>query len=136
MPRKALDGGVLIALAIGEASSRELSADIRSGTVKAFCSELGLTEMLYILCRKKGWTEALAKRDQLVGSRLVSVEPSLVVMEEAAREKCRRALALQDCFTIALARSLRCEAVFARRESELSSEQRKEPFDVPIHYLD
>lgn len=91
--------------------------------------------MVYILCRKKGWPDALAKRDHLLGSRMVWIEPTSSIVTEAAHEKCRRALAIQDCFTIALARFLRCEAVFARAESEILEEEKREPFDVRIGYL-
>lgn len=91
--------------------------------------------MMYVVCRKKGLTEAFQKRDDLLDSNLLNVEATSKLLSEAAQVKCGRALSIQDCFTIALARVYRCEAVFAKPESELSREQKKKPFDVPITYL-
>jgi hypothetical protein len=124
-----------MALASSEPSARTLGGEIRRRSIKAYCSELGLTEMMYMTCRGKGWTEAVQKRDDLLNSNLISVEPTSKLLTEAAQTKCGRALSLQDCFTIALARVLHCEAVFAKPESELSRAMKKKPFDIPISYL-
>lgn len=90
---------------------------------------------MYVVCRRKNWNQAVQKRDDLFKSNMITVEPASRLVSEAAREKCERSISLQDCFTIALARVLRCEAVFAKPESELSRELQKKPFDVPISYL-
>ncbi len=108
---------------------------IRSGTVKAYCSELALTEMMYVICRRKNWREAIQKKNDLVSSNLVSIEATSNLLAEAALTKCGRALSLQDCFTITLARILGCEALFAKPEEELSREMKRKHFEVPIGFL-
>ncbi|HZY94110.1 MAG TPA: PIN domain-containing protein [Candidatus Bathyarchaeia archaeon] len=115
--------------------SKPLAADIRQRNIKACCSELAIAEMMYVTCREKNWAQALQNRDNLLNSNLVIVQPTSGLVSMAAQIKCDRALALSDCFTLALARMHHCEAIFAKPESELSREQKKKPFDVPISYL-
>ena len=50
--------------------------------------------------------------------------------------KCERALSLADCFCLALARKLECNAIFAKREAELVKETRKKPFDTEVLFLE
>ncbi len=130
-----LDGGVLIALALGEEVARKLAEEITWGEVDAYTHELALTEMLYILCRKAGWATALEKKSQLAKSGLIHVIPTETLMEEAAKLKCERTLSLADCFTIALAKIFRCKALFVKPEKELEKEIKKKPLDVKVEYL-
>jgi predicted nucleic acid-binding protein len=131
----ALDGGVLIALAIGEKSSEQIKQKLLEGSVDAFSSMIALTEMLYIICRKFGWPAALEKKQYLLESKMVNIIESSELVEDAARFKCNRSLALADCYTLAIAKKNSCKAVFARRELEFDKEINKTEFDVEIEFL-
>jgi len=133
--RKALDGGVLIALAVGEAAASELKDEILKGETLAFCSELALAELEYILCRRLGWNVAEAKSRSLVESKVVGIIETSVIMHEAAKMKCERALSLPDCFTLALSKLYHCKAIFVRKEVEMEQAIEKKAFDVEIKFL-
>lgn len=114
-----LDAGVLIALALGEPSTMELSQNIVNHHVSYACTEIALCELNYILCRRLNWKEATEKTENLLRSSLVSVIPSHALWTEAARTKCKATIALPDCFTIAAARLAKGKAMFLRREREI-----------------
>ena len=114
-----LDGGVLIALAAGERTAGEISDEISSGTGVYMCTELAMTEMTYIICRKAGWDLASDKARRLAKSSAIKVIPTELLWSEAARIKCKVPIALPDCFTVAAARITHGSAVFVRRETEL-----------------
>ena len=133
--RYALDGGVLIALALGDPSANKLRESIEEGVVEACTSSLALLEMAYILCRRLGWEVAKAKLELLRESRAIEVVELSEVVEEASKIKCERAISVADCCTLALAKLRGCKGLFAKRERELEKEERKKPFDVEIEYL-
>ena len=114
-----LDAGVLIALALGEPSTMELSQNIVNHHTPYACTEIALCELSYILCRRLNWKEATEKTENLLRSSLVSIIPSHALWAEAAKIKCKATIALPDCFTIAAARLAKGKAVFARREKEI-----------------
>ncbi len=131
-----LDGGVLIALAVGDKLSDSIRHKIINDEVRAKSHELAITEMMYVLCRSLGWEVARTKRDYLADSGLFTIDTTAEIMNDAARIKCERALALPDCFTLASARKHGCKAVFVRMEDELKKEISKKPFDMEISYLE
>ncbi len=114
-----LDAGVLIALALGEPFMTDLSQSIADGPSSYACTEIALCELSYILCRRLSWAEAMEKTESLLRSALVAVIPFRVLWTEAAEIKCKAAVALPDCFTIAAARLTGGTALFARREKEI-----------------
>lgn len=114
-----LDAGVLIALALGEPSTIELSQNIINHHSSYACTEIALCELSYILCRRLSWKEAMEKTENLVRSSLVAVIPSHALWTEAAKIKCKATIALPDCFTIAAARLAKGKAMFVRREKEI-----------------
>ena len=131
-----LDGGVLIALAVGDKLSDSIRHKIINDEVRAKSHELAITEMMFVLCRSLGWEVARTKRDYLADSGLFTIDTTAEIMNDAARIKCERALALPDCFTLASARKHGCKAVFVRMEDELKKEISKKPFDMEISYLE
>lgn len=130
----ALDGGILIALAIGEEEVTELNEKILQGKINTFTSDLAITEMLYITCRKLGWKDALEKKQQLIDSRMINIVADSELIEYAAEYKCNRAIALADCFTLANAKLNNCPALFVRKEREISEEIQKKTFDVDLKF--
>jgi len=131
----ALDGGVLVALAIGEELSGSIKEKIMREEVRAVSHELALTEMAYILCRTLGWKAAAAKLEYLLDSGLIAIDRTAELMKDAAMIKCERALALPDCFTLATAKRNQCKAVFVSMEDELKREISRKPIGVEVSFL-
>jgi predicted nucleic acid-binding protein len=131
----ALDGGVLVALAVGEDLATAIKDKIMKDELRAVSHELALTEMMYILCRSLGWEIAAAKKDYLLDSGLIAIDRTAELMNDAAKIKCERALALPDCFTLATAKRHKCKAVFVRMEDELRKEISRKPLDIEVSYL-
>lgn len=133
--RYSFDGGVLIALALGDKRTTNLKEGLLRGEIIAYTSELALVEMTYILCRKIGWELANRKAKLLLTSGVVKVVSVSEIADEIVRIKCERALSLADCCTLALARIYNCKALFVRMERELEEELRKKPFDIELEFL-
>jgi predicted nucleic acid-binding protein len=131
----ALDGGVLIALAVGEELSGSIKDRIIRNEVRAVTHELALTEMAYMLCRNLGWDLASTKLEYLTSSGLVSIDETSELIKDAAMIKCERALALPDCFTLASAKRHRCKALFVRMEEELRKEISSRSLGVDVAFL-
>ena len=91
--------------------------------------------MLYVLCRRAGWEVAEGKRRLLEESGLIAVIPTSLIVGEASRMKCQRAISLADCFTIAIAKLYGCAALFAKRERGLDAEAARRAFKVPLEFL-
>ena len=97
---------------------------------------LAIAELRYILCRKLGWRESSEKVNKLLASGYIKVEDTLKLIDEASKIKCRRAISLPDCFTLALAHEITGNALFARKEQDLTAEMQRKPFDVRILFLE
>jgi predicted nucleic acid-binding protein len=130
-----LDAGVLIALAVGESNTMQLSQKIIDHRGSYACTEIALCELSYILCRKLSWEKALEKAQNLVQSSMVTVIPTNILWTEAARIKCRASIALPDCFTLAAARLAGGKALLVRREKEIVNAVKKNQIADVIEYL-
>ncbi len=86
---------------------------------------MAILETFYILCRKSSWEEAKVKIDALIKSNIIKIIPISNLIEHAALIKCERAIAIADCLTIALAKSLNGAAIFFDREKELEIAMKK-----------
>ncbi|NIQ04568.1 MAG: type II toxin-antitoxin system VapC family toxin [Candidatus Korarchaeota archaeon] len=131
----ALDGSVIIALALNEANTSLLQEKILNQEVTPFTTDLACTELLYILCREKDWGTAFEKFLLLRDSQMIRIIGTKQLMRKAGRIKCRRGLALPDCFTLSLAKKYEAKAIFAKKEKELSKEMGETPFDIDIAFL-
>jgi len=131
----ALDGSVLIGLALGEKGFDELKNALLNETAIGLAHELAVTELLYIICRKSSMEKALEKFNYLKLSGYINIVSINELIESAAELKCSRALALADCFTLALARKYSGRALFAKAEDELLREIKREAFDVDIIFV-
>jgi predicted nucleic acid-binding protein len=131
-----LDAGVLIALALDESSTSDLSKKIIDNQGLFACTEIGLCELSYILCRRLNWKKAWTKTQNLIESSAITILPISVLWTEAAKIKCDSAIALPDCFTIAAARLTKGKAMFARREKELIGAIQKKQITDSIEYLE
>jgi predicted nucleic acid-binding protein len=132
----AVDASALIELVHSDKLGQKLKQALEDDLVEAWVTELALTELRYILCRKIGWLKSSERVNKLIESGYFKIEETQKIMNEAAKLKCCRAISLPDCFTIALAKRISGKALFARKEQELITELQKKPFDVNIHFLD
>jgi len=131
----ALDGGILIGLALGEKEFNSLKDHLIKEEVIGLTHELALTELLYIICRKATLNIALEKLRYLKLSRFIEIIPTSELIEEASQIKCRRSIALPDCFTLALAKIYNGTAIFTKLEKEIKREIEREAFKVDIVFL-
>ena len=132
----AVDASALIELVYCEALGQKLRQALENDLVDAWTTELAITELKYILCRKLGWSESSKRVNSLLTSGYFRVEATMKLMNEAARLKCCRAVSLADCFTIALAQEISGNALFARKEQDLTVEIQRKPFDITVLFLE
>ena len=132
----AVDTSALIELIYCDEPGQNLKKALESDLIEAWTTELAITELRYILCRKLGWHQSNERADKLLASGYIKVEDSLKLIIQASKTKCKRAISLPDCFTIALAHQIAGNALFARKEQDLTAEMQKEPFEVNILFLE
>ncbi len=135
-PLFVLDAGVLIGLALNEASAAELSRGIIKRHGHYACTEIALCELNYILCRNSTWKQAWEKTQNLIHSSAVAIVPSKALWMEASKIKCDVPIALSDCFSIVAARIFKGKAIFARREKEIVDAIRKKQLLDRIEFLE
>jgi len=134
--RLAIDASALIELVFSTASGLKLKEALEKDLIVAYTTELGIAELMYIICRKRGLKESKQRVDKLLASGYIQVEDASPLLEDAARLKCEKPISLADCFCLALAHKNGLTALFARRETDLTKEMRKKPFDVKVLFLE
>ena len=132
----AVDTSALIELIYCDEPGQELKKALESDLVEAWTTELAVAELRYVLCRKLGWHESNERVNKLLASGYIKVEDTLKLINQASKTKCRRAISLPDCFTLALAHQISGNALFARKEQDLTAEMHKEPFEVNMLFLE
>ena len=134
--RLAVDSSALIELVYCEVPGQYFKKALESEVVEAWTSEIAIAELRYVLCRKLGWQESSERVNKLLASGYLKVEDTLALINEACKKKCRRAISLPDCFTLALAQKIEGNALFARKEYDLTKEMQRKPFKVTILFLE
>jgi predicted nucleic acid-binding protein len=134
--KSAIDTSALIELIYCDKEGQKLKRALQSDLIEAWTTELAIAELKYVLCRKLGWRESSERVNKLLASGYFKIEDTLTLTNEAAKIKCKRAISLPDCFTLALARKIAGHAVFARKEQDLTSEMQRNPFEVNILFLE
>jgi predicted nucleic acid-binding protein len=132
----AIDASALIELIYCEAPGQKLKQALEGDLVEAWTTELAIAELRYILCRKLAWHESSERVNKLLASGYIKIENTLPLINEASKTKCKRAISLPDCFTLALAQKIVGSALFARKEQDLTNEIRRKPFEVNILFLE
>jgi len=131
------DGGAIIELVYSTPSGRRALKEIEVEALRPFATEVSMAEARYIVCRKLGRAESIARIKDLRESNFISIEPITPTLSEfAAQHKCDRSLSLADCFTFALAEVKEIPVLFARKEKELEKEMKTRPFDIPVYFLE
>ncbi len=131
-----IDSSVLIAYLLGEDTGEFARKYIFQPRKLVLFNRLGLAEVFYTLCRRKGVNFAKESVTTFIQTHYCNFEDSDDLAIEAATYKCERAVSLADCYVIALAKLRGSTAVFARKEKEIVSEMRRKKFDVPILFLE
>jgi hypothetical protein len=134
--RLVLDTSALIELVNSTTSGLKLKEALKAESVEAYTTELNITELRYILCRRIGPSKVDHIVDKLLASGYITVEDTQSLTREAAKYKCERSISLVDCFSLALADRSFATAVFARREKDLVAEMRRKPFNTEIVFLE
>ncbi len=132
----AVDTSALIELIYCGELGKSLKKALESDLVEAWTTELAVAELRYVLCRKLGWSQSNERVNNLLASGYIKVEDTLKLINQASKTKCSRAISLPDCFTLALAHQIGGNALFARKEQDLTAEIQKEPFEVNILFLE
>ena len=134
--RLSIDSGVPIAYLLGEETGEFARTQIFQPGRILYFNRLGLAEVFYILCRRKGMNFAKENITTFLRTNYCTFEDSHELAIEAASYKCERAVSLPDCYVIALAKLTRSTAVFARKEKEIIAEMDKRKFDIPMVFLE
>jgi predicted nucleic acid-binding protein len=132
----AVDASALIELIFCEAPGQKLKQALEREQIEAWTTELAITELRYILCRKLGWDESSRRVNKLLESGYFKIVNTSELVEVAAKLKCCRAISLPDCFTIVLAEKIGGGVLFARTEQDLTGEMHREPFKVAVFFLE
>ena len=128
-----VDAGPLIELLCGTPLGLKFEEKVVEEDNLLYVSETTVSEVYYVLCRQLGRNEAARKTEILLES--VEVVEGEAVQMLAGDYKCKRAISLSDCFTIAAAKITGVPAMF-RKEKELLEEIEKEKFDVEIIFVE
>jgi len=132
----AIDTNALIELIYCDSLGQKLKKAIITDMVDAFITELTITELRYILCRKLVWQQSSEKVNKLLASGCFTIEETSRLINEAAKVKSKRAISLPGCFTLAPAHKISGGAIFSRKEQEAKAEMQKKPFDVNLLFLE
>jgi predicted nucleic acid-binding protein len=132
----ALDSGALIEILEATPTGAALLEAIVNGSMKPHASLVNIAETEYVLCRKVGHASAARRIDSLLASGYLSIEDGSSIHRAAAAVKCSRAIALADCYTLAVAEANSAKPVFAHRAEDLLKESGRKPFPIPPVFLD
>ena len=135
--RLSIDSGVVLAYFLGEELGELVKEEIfppRDRTI--LCNRLCLSELFYVLCRRRGQAFARASTDLFLKAQYASVTASDELDMAAGAYKCERAISLADCYVLGLAKLEQAAGLFARRERELEKEIEKKSLDVQVHFLE
>lgn len=131
-----IDSGVVLAYMLGEDLGEVARDEILLRERRTYFSRVAVSELFYILCRRRGEKFAREAVEALVKSGRLSLVSSDEVDVEAGAYKCERTVSLADCYVMAVAKVFHAAAVFGKRENDLVREAGKKPFDVDVVFLE
>jgi predicted nucleic acid-binding protein len=132
----AIDTSALIELIYCDKLGQKLKKALETNMIEAYTTELAITELRYVLCRKFGWQQSEERVNKLLASGYFTVRDTSQLINEAAKIKCQRAISLPDCFILVLANKIAGNALFARQEQELADEMAKKSFNTTLLFLE
>ncbi len=132
-PGVVVDTGVWIEYFLETILGQKFKEKIVEGRISIYISETVVSEIFYVLCRRKGYQEAKKKIDMVLdGTEVIEGREIQMI---AGNYKCERAISLSDCFTIAVSKSMGLPALF-KEEEEIRQEINKKAFDVELYFLE
>lgn len=132
-PRVVVDTGVWIEYFLETTLGQKFKEKIVEGRISIYISETVVSEIFYVLCRRKGYQEAKKKIDMVLGG--AEVIEGREIQMSAGNYKCERAISLSDCFTLAASKIMGFPALF-KEEEEIRQEINKKAFDVELFFLE
>jgi predicted nucleic acid-binding protein len=135
--RLSVDSGVILAYFLGETLGELVKLQIlpiKDKTV--FCNRICISELFYVLCKRKGPAFARESTNAFLQTQYASVVASDELDMMAGAFKCERSISLADCYVLGLAKLEGATALFAKREKELEKEIERRAFDVPVQFLE
>jgi len=132
----AIDTSALIELIYCDKLGQKLKKALETNMIEAYTTELAITELRYLLCRKLGWQQSKERVNKLLASGYFTIIDTSQLINETAKTKCQRAISLPDCFILALANKIDGNALFARQEQELGDEMEKKSFGIILLFLE
>lgn len=135
--RLSIDSGVILSHFLGE----ELGGLVKSTILPpkdrtVLCNHLCVSELFYVLCRRKGLRFAQESTRNFLRAQYASIIVSDELDITAGAYKCERAISLAHCYVLGVAKLNWAAAVFARRESDLEEEMERQPLDVQVLFLE
>jgi len=135
--RLSIDSGIVLAYFLGERLGEFVKSEIFTPKNKTIlCNRLCLSELFYVLCRRKGKAFARESTNMFLRAQYASVIASDELDITAGAYKCERAISLADCYVLGLAKLEGAAALFARRERDLEKEIEENPLDVQVQFLE
>ncbi len=128
-----VDTGVWIEYFLETTLGQKFKEKIVEGRISIYISETVVSEIFYVLCRRRGYQEAKKKIDMILGG--AEVIEGREIQMIAGNYKCERAISLSDCFTIAASKSMGFPALF-KEEEEIRQEINKKAFDVELFFIE
>jgi predicted nucleic acid-binding protein len=113
-----------------------LKESLVSEQLLAHITEVSLSEVVYILCRRIGYEKSISVINSIIDTQYFEIGQSASIYELAGRYKCERSLSIIDCYSLALGKYLALPVLFAKREIELVREIKRKAFDVKILFLE
>ncbi len=132
-PGVVVDTGVWIEYFLETTLGKKFKEKIVEGRISIYISETVVSEIFYVLCRRKGYQEAKKKIDMVLSG--AEVIEGREIQMIAGNYKCERAISLSDCFTLAASKNMGFPALF-KEEEEIRQEINKKAFDVEIFFLE
>jgi len=121
---------------LGEDIGEVVRDEILSAQRRVYFGKTAVSELFYVLCRRRGERFAREAVESLLMSGRLSTTSSDEVDMQAGAYKCARSISLADCYVLAAARVFDAAAVFAKKEDDLTREMKRKPFDVEVIFLE
>lgn len=130
------DSSILLEMLAGTDVGQQIERLLEGGKLDVYSSHVNLAEAEYILCRKIGYELAQTKVRNLIDSNFIDFISTEQLLHIASKIKCEYAIALADCFCLAVAETTGSTALFRFKEKELEREIGKKPFEIRIKFLE
>lgn len=122
MKRAVIDTGLLVEILEGSPLGKKLVELLTSEEIEGYVTDLTLTEIAYVICRKYGMDKAKELVGKLLETGYFEVVEALNYAEEISKIKCEYSISFMDAAVVATAKGLNAIALF-KREKELEDKR-------------